>query len=54
MEEKIPIKIKFKAYSPHAFELRTVFKGKFFRKEYLGYTKKEAVKEFEKWLATKM
>lgn len=54
MADKIPIKIKFKAFSPRVFELRTVVKGRFFKREYIGYSKKEAVKLFEKWLSTKL
>lgn len=50
MANAITIKIKVKPIAHNAYELRTVMRGRFFKRQYIGFTKQEAIKRFEKWL----
>lgn len=51
MADKIPVKIKCTTLTPSTYEFRTVIKGRFYKRQFIGYPKKEAIKLFEKWLS---
>lgn len=54
MANDVTIKIKVKPLAHGAYELRTICKGRFFKRQYIGYTKQEAVKLFQKWLGEQL
>lgn len=50
----IQVKIKVEQLSRLVYEIRAVVKGKFYSRRYMGYSKKDAIKLFERWLNTQL
>ena len=50
MAEDTKIKIRYTQLSPKVLELRTVLKGRFYSKTYIGWSLKDAAKHFKHWL----
>ena len=54
MAGNVKVKIKLRPICRLTYELSTVMKGRFFKRMYVGYTKQEAVKEFQIWLGKQL
>lgn len=50
MSEPITVKVDVAEISKRVYEIRTIMKGKFYKRQYIGYTRKEALELFEDWL----
>lgn len=50
MSEPVKIKIRYTQFSPGVLELRTIARGRFFKRRYVGYKKVDAVGHFKIWL----
>lgn len=51
---EVKVNVKVEQISPKVLEIRTIVKGKFYMRRYMGVNKKEAMKMFGKWLETQI
>ena len=54
MNKPITVTVQVDKLSTYAYEIRAVMKGKFYRRIYLGYSKKTALALFQDWLGEQL
>lgn len=54
MADPITVTVKVTQLAKNAYEIRAIMKGKFYKRQYIGYTKKKALSRFEEWLGEQL
>ena len=50
----IEVKAKIEQISKQVYEVRAVVKGKLYTRRFIGYSKKDTLKLFGKWISTQL
>ena len=54
MAEPISVTVKVTQLAKNAYEIRAIMKGRFYKRQYIGYSKKKALARFEQWLGEQL
>lgn len=50
MADKITVSVSITEVCKSTYEIRAIMKGKFYKRMFVGYSRKQALKLFENWL----
>ena len=54
MAEQIHVTVSVTKISRLVYEIRAVARGQFYKRQFVGYTEKKALKLFEQWLGEQL
>jgi hypothetical protein len=54
MGEQINVRLSISKMAKNVYEIRAVAKGMFFKRQYIGYSEKDALKLFKEWLGDQL